>query len=171
MIALATDWDPLWISYEWWRDIGVPGLSGLGSLAVGVGALWVAIYAARLSREATKAQNRAVAAQVDPILRARWIALEATAKNGSIAANLPNALLLVENVGSGTAFQVQAHLGSDVWAWPEDAPTGWQSTFARRVGEPGGTILVRWVDHLGEKQEDDLPIPSADSIDFVEELP
>lgn len=52
-MLLATDWHP-WFSYEWWQGIGVPGLGALGSIAVGAGAIAVALYSNRIARDAAK---------------------------------------------------------------------------------------------------------------------
>lgn len=65
VMLLATDWHP-WFSYEWWNDIGVPGLGALGSIAVGAGAIAVALHSNRIAKQAgdreTKAQADADAA-------------------------------------------------------------------------------------------------------------
>lgn len=47
----TTDWHPLWISYEWWRDVGTPGLSGVGGILVGVGAIVVAARTHALAKQ------------------------------------------------------------------------------------------------------------------------
>jgi len=50
-MLMTTDWHPLWISYEWWRDVGTPGLSGVGGILVGVGAIVVAARTHALAKQ------------------------------------------------------------------------------------------------------------------------
>jgi hypothetical protein len=56
-MLVALDWQP-WFSYGWWHDIGVPVLGAIGSVAVGAGAIVVALRSARVAEEA--AQREAV---------------------------------------------------------------------------------------------------------------
>lgn len=54
MELLAYDWHPVWVSYEWWRDIGASLVSLLGVLAsalVGFAAFRVARQGHRLAKE------------------------------------------------------------------------------------------------------------------------
>ncbi|UXN26133.1 hypothetical protein N8D74_04425 [Curtobacterium flaccumfaciens] len=53
MMLLTTDWHP-WFSYEWWNDIGVPALGALGSIAVGAGAIAVALHSNRIAQSAAE---------------------------------------------------------------------------------------------------------------------
>ena len=47
-MLLTADWHP-WFSYEWWNDIGVPALGAIGSIAVGAGAIGVALNGNRIA--------------------------------------------------------------------------------------------------------------------------
>lgn len=58
-MLMDTDWHPIWISYEWWRDIGVPTLGAVGSVAVGVGAIVVALHSTRIAKAAHERQEDA----------------------------------------------------------------------------------------------------------------
>lgn len=60
-MLLTTDWHP-WFSYEWWNDIGVPGLGALGSIAVGAGAIAVALHSNRISQSASQREADALSA-------------------------------------------------------------------------------------------------------------
>lgn len=53
MILLRIDWHP-WFSYEWWNDIGVPALGAIGSIAVGAGAIAVALHSNRIAKNAAQ---------------------------------------------------------------------------------------------------------------------
>jgi hypothetical protein len=55
---LTTDWHP-WFSYEWWNDIGVPTLGALGSIAVGAGAIVVALHSNRIAQRAVDRETKA----------------------------------------------------------------------------------------------------------------
>ncbi len=52
-MLLTTDWHP-WFSYEWWNDIGVPALGAAGSIAVGAGAIIVALHSNRIAQSASE---------------------------------------------------------------------------------------------------------------------
>ncbi|WIE55390.1 hypothetical protein [Curtobacterium sp. MCBD17_003] len=41
MMLVIDDWHPSWISYEWWRDIGVPLGGAIATFVVGLGAIVV----------------------------------------------------------------------------------------------------------------------------------
>jgi hypothetical protein len=52
-MLLTTDWHP-WFSYEWWNDIGVQALGAVGSIAVGAGAIFVALHSNRIAQSAAE---------------------------------------------------------------------------------------------------------------------
>lgn len=60
-MLLTTYWHP-WFSYEWWSDIGVPGLGAIGSIAVGGAAVLVALHSNRLAAAASQREAGAEAA-------------------------------------------------------------------------------------------------------------
>jgi hypothetical protein len=75
-MLMETDWHPIWISYEWWRDIGVPTLGAIGSVAVGVGAIVVAVRSAQIAKAATDREDDAAKRtdrRVFGLLATKWL--------------------------------------------------------------------------------------------------
>lgn len=54
MDLLTYDWHPAWISYEWWRDIGLPIAGAIASTVVGGAAVIVAMRGHRLAELTTE---------------------------------------------------------------------------------------------------------------------
>lgn len=57
-MLLTSDWHP-WFSYEWWQGIGVPALGAVGSIAVGAGAIVVALHSNRIAQLAALREEAA----------------------------------------------------------------------------------------------------------------
>lgn len=172
---LTTDWHEPWTTYEWWRDIGVGGITGAGSIAIAVAALAVSLYAVKLNRRAVDAQDTAERVRHEPRLRARW-AVRPEDQRPSMLRNFENAFLLIDNSGGGTAYELSVSLGEaqgqEIWSVTEDAPKGWEGSFAARITEPGGTVSCRWTDYLGRPRVSSIQVPELDhNLVFLDERP
>ncbi len=57
-MLLTIEWQP-WFSYGWWHDIGVPTLGAMGAIAVGAGAIVVALHGNRIAQRAVERETKA----------------------------------------------------------------------------------------------------------------
>lgn len=175
MTLLTADWNAPWTTYEWWRDIGVGGITGAGSIAIAVAALAVSLYAVKLNRRAVDAQDTAERVRHEPRLRARW-AVRPEGQASSMVQAYEKAFVLLDNSGGGTAYELSVSLGrshgSELWSVTQDAPKGWQASFAARITEPGGSVNCRWTDYLGRPRVSSIHVPPLDhNLVFLDEVP